>query len=175
MLGTELTITDLLSVNPARSQQDALASMVSLAMLLGLLAAVSAAFVLAPAQLLQAATMRFGAPWSLLTLPAGALLTWYCFDRVLPLDVNLGFDGLPADAGAQPLAWRPYLTALGFQVGIGLFSLGSCSLRRGGRQQARAAVLLALAAAALAFGVFWGRAMAELHPPAAKPAVSSSP
>lgn len=175
MLGTELTITDLLSVNPARSQQDALASMVSLAMLLGLVAAVSAALVLAPAQLLQAAAMRFGAPWSLATLPAGALLTWYCFDRVLPLDVNLGFDGLPADAGAQPLAWRPYLAALGFQAGIGAFSLLSWHLRRSGRQQGRAALLLALAAAALIFGVIWGRAMAELHPPPAKPAVSSSP
>lgn len=175
MLGTELTIKDLLSVNPTRSQQDALASMVSLAMLLGLLAAVSAALVLTPAQLLQAAAMRFGPPWSLLTLPAGALLTWYCFERVLPLDLDLGFDGLSADAGAQPLAWRPYLAALGFQLGIGGFSLASWYLRRLGRLQTRAALLLALAMAALIFGVIWGRALAERHPPSARPAVSSNP
>lgn len=166
MLCTELVITDLLGANPNPNhpQQDALASAVSLAMLLGLVAALSAALVFAPAQLLQAAALRFGTLWSLLTVPAGALLTWYCFDRILPLDVNLGFNGLPARDGAQPLEWQSYLTALSFQAAVSGISL-SRHLKRG-----RGTLLLALAGAALVFGVIWGHAMAELHP-----GVSSTP
>jgi len=160
MLGTELVITDLLGAsNPARPQQDALASAVSLAMLLGLVAAISAALVFAPAQLLQTAALRFGASWSLATIPVGALVTWYCFDRILPLDVNLGFNGLPAREGAQPLDWQSYVTALGFQAAVSGLSL-SRGLKRG-----RGALLLALAGAALVFGMIWGHAMADLHPP----------
>jgi len=157
MLGTELIITDLLgSGNPARPQQDALASAVSLAMLLGLVAALSAALVCAPAQLLQTAALRFGARWSLATIPIGALVTWYCFDRVLPLDVSLGFNGLPAREGAQALDWRSYGTALGFQAAVSGLSL-SRGLKRG-----RSALLLTLAGAALVFGVIWGHAMTEV-------------
>jgi hypothetical protein len=157
MLGTELVITKLLADNPAGPQQEALASLVSLAMLLGLVAAVSAALVLAPAQLLQAAALRFGVPWSLATLPAGALLTWYFFDHILPLDINLGFNGLPAREGAQPLDWQSYLTAFGFQAAVSGISL-SRHLKRG-----RGALLLTLAGAALIVGVIWGHAMADLQ------------
>jgi hypothetical protein len=169
MLGTELVITKLLAADQARPQQEALASLVSLAMLLGLVAAVSAALVFLPAQFLQTAALRFGVPWSLLTVPVGALASWYCFDRILPLDVNLGFNGLPARPGAQPLDWPSYATAFGFQAAVSGISL-SRSLKRG-----RSALLLALAVAALTFGVVWGRAMAELHPAPNTPPVSSSP
>lgn len=175
MLGTEITVTSLLGDTADRSQQDALASMVSLAMLLGLVAAVSAALVLAPAQLLQAALMRFHWAAAALSVPAGAVLTWYVFDRVLPLDVNLGFDGLPALSGPQPLNWPHYLSALGFEAGVCAFSLSSLHLRRRGHERARMLFILALAVGALVFGIFWGSAMADLHPPAPKAPVSSSP
>ena len=170
MLGAELTVNDLLGAAQTRPQQDALASMVSLAMLLGLVAAISAALVLLPAQLLQAALMRVHWVSAALSIPAGAVLTWYAFDRVLPLDVNLGFDGLPALTGPQPLNWPHYLSALGFQAGVGAFSLSSLHFKRSGQERARALLILALALAALIFGIFWGNAMAELHPP-----VSSRP
>lgn len=156
MLGTELIITKLLVGDPVHPQQEALATLVSLAMLLGLVAAVSAALVFLPGQFLQAAVLRFGIAWSLFTVPAGALLSWYGFDRILPLDVNLGFNGLPARAGPQPLDWPSYLTALGFQAGVSAISL-SRHLKRG-----RTALLLVLAGAALAFGVIWGHAMVDV-------------
>ncbi len=161
MLGTELAISDL-GGDQAKPQQEALASVVSLAILLGLVAAVSATLVFARAQLLQAAVvrLRFGILLSLATIPAGALLTWFCFNRILPLDVNLGFNGLPARSGPQPLEWQSYLTALGFQAVVSAISL-SRHLKRG-----RTALLLVLAGAALVFGVIWGHAMADLHPPA---------
>lgn len=168
MLGTELSIT----ANTDRPQQEALASMVSLAMLLGLVGAVSATLVFLPAQLLQAALIRFHWIAAAASAPIGAVFTWYAFDRVLPLDVNLGFDGLPALAGPQPLTWQHYLSALGFQAGVCAFSLSSLHLRRSGQERARALLILALALAALVFGIFWGTAMAELHPP---PTVSSKP
>jgi hypothetical protein len=160
MLGTELVITKLLAANPDKPQQEALASLVSLAMLLGLVAAVSAALVFLPAQLLQTLALRFGVAWSLSTIPVGALMSWYCFDRILPLDVNLGFDGLPARSGPQELDWPSYLTALAFQAAVSGIGL-SRYLKRG-----RGALLLALGGAALVFGVIWGHAMAELHPAA---------
>jgi hypothetical protein len=175
MLGTELTVNDLLGNSTGRSQQDALASMVSLAMLLGLVAAVSAALVLAPAQILMAALMRSGPIAAALTFPAGAVLTWYCFDRVLPLDVNLGFDGLPALGGPQSLTWPRYLSALGFQAGVGAFSLISLHLRRHARERTRMLLILALAVAALLFGMVWGNMMADLHPPPKPAPVSSTP
>jgi hypothetical protein len=155
MLGTELVITDLRGANPDIPQQDALASAVSLAILLGLVAAVSAALVFAPAQLLQAACVRFGPLWSLTTIPVGALLTWYCFDRILPLDITLGFNGLPAHESPQDPAWQPYLRAFGFQAAVSGLSL-TRALKRG-----RGALLLTLAGAALVFGVIWGHAMVE--------------
>ncbi|GEM_PF-6660880 len=168
MLGTELTLNNLLGGETEHSQQDALASMVSLAMLLGLVGAVSAALVLAPAQLLMAALMRVTPIAAALSLPAGAVLTWYAFDRVLPLDVNLGFNGLPALSGPQSLTWTRYFSACGFQAGTGLFSLASLHLRRHGHERARMLLILALGIAALVFGMIWGNAMAELHP-AVKP------
>jgi len=165
MLGTELTLNTLLGGDTGHSQQDALASMVSLAMLLGLVAAVSAALVLAPAQALMAALMRFTPIAAAASLPAGAILTWYAFDRVLPLDVNLGFNGLPALSGPQSLTWTRYFSAFGFQAGTGLFSLASLHLHRHGHERARMLLILALGIAALVFGMIWGNAMAELHPP----------
>ena len=175
MLGTELTLNDLLGSKADRSPQDALASMVSLAMLLGLVAALSAALVLAPTQILLAALRRQGLIAAALAIPAGALLTWYAFDRILPLDVNLGFNGLPALSGPQALTWPRYVSALGFQIGVGAFSLFSLHLHRHAHERARMLLILAIAIAALVFGMIWGDAMAELHPPGTSSPVNSTP
>jgi hypothetical protein len=157
-------LTIFIRGTPHGGDADALPAMVLIPLILGVASVIGAFLTFALPQFFQALVSdilvrllgRPGQFGILATLPVTALLSWYCWDYLVPsfqLGINEGADWAPYQHG---LTLTRYLTMLTVQTPVTLFSLayGNAAIRQGSRKPA---VLLALAlaiVAGVAFGVW---------------------
>jgi hypothetical protein len=162
-LVVQLIFVDFIHGNPHRTRQNVLLMMLFTPPLLGVIAIIGTFLVFTFPQLLQAAladllVRHFGrrAQFCItMALPVTALLTWYCYDYLVPSDVNFSFiagpDWRPYEHG---LTLKRYLTMLAIETSITLFSLAYCNAII--RQKSRRPVLLPAVVLTVAIGATWG-------------------
>jgi hypothetical protein len=168
MMIAQLVFFDIVHGNPHRTQKDVIDMMVTMAPILGIIAAIGSLLVFTLPQVFQAALIavlhrmfdgraRFAV---LVALPLTAILTWYCYDYLTPSDLGLGISAGPD--------WTPYrhgisisryMKALAFQAPVTLFSL--LYIDAGFRGASKWPVLIAALVITIAGGGVWGYATAQ--------------
>jgi hypothetical protein len=157
-------LTIFIHGTPHGRDADAATMMVFISLILGVASVIGAFLTFALPQFFQALisdvlVRAFGRPGQfgiLAALPMTAILSWYCWDYLVPsfqLGINEGADWAPYQHG---LTLTRYLTMLAVQTPVTLFSLAYCdaAIRQGSRKPAvRLALALAIVAG-VAFGVW---------------------
>jgi|HubBroStandDraft_6_1064221.scaffolds.fasta_scaffold705432_1 hypothetical protein len=167
-LVVELVFVDFVHGNPHRSLADTIEMMMLIPPISGLVAIIGTFLVFTAPQCFQAILTdilirqygRRALFLVIVTLPATAVLTWYCYDYLTPTDINLGINAGPDWTPYQHgLTLRRYQMTLAVQTPISLFSL----LYYDATICDRPKKLIIVSGLLLAFvsGVFWGHWQAE--------------
>ena len=164
----ELIFVDFVHGNPHRTQANATEMMLLFPPIIGFVAILGTFLVFALPQCFQAILTvvlvrhfnRSGLLGVLLALPLTAGLAWYCYDYLMPTDLNLGIntgpDWTPYQHGLTP---QSYLAMLAFQTPITLFSLWYRDTTI--RARSKRSIILGVLLLAVVVGVIWGHRMAE--------------
>lgn len=161
-----ISLTDFVHHNPYRSLEDTVVTTIALAPIMALLGLVQAVLVFTLPQCFQAlvsyALMRvFGSrahTAAALALPITALITWYCYDHLVPDDHCLVTDGPDCEPFQHGLTAVRYLEAIAAQTPVSLFATAYASTTNGSRS--RKVVMRLALAGAIAAGVIWGHHIA---------------
>jgi hypothetical protein len=158
-------LIDFVHGNPHRTRENTVEMIIMFPPLFGLIAVIGTVIVFALPQCFQALVSgalvrRFGGHSQaavLLVLPLTAVITWYCFDYLVP-DLGI-YEGPDGQRYRHGLTAARYLATLACQMPVTVFSVAYAGTA-GNSFHRKAVIFLALAAAMLAGG-FWGYYLAE--------------
>jgi len=135
ILITQLIFIDFVHGNPDRTKSNAIFMMAAFPPILGFLSVLGVLLVFGLAQFVHGVTTyilapRFGLYSHLffgLMLPLISIVTWFCFDYLVPSDFNLaineGPDWTPYQHG---MTFQRYLTVLAIQASVTAFTIIYC-------------------------------------------------
>jgi hypothetical protein len=150
-VAADVLVIDFLNINPHRSQTHAASLPFIFAPFDFIISGVGTLIVFGAAQFVQAVLTgalvksygRFGLLVAVLGIAPTAVITWYCYDYLVPSDFNLGInvgeDWVPYQHG---ITFPRYLAACGLQGCVVLFSLWRLNLEVTGHPSAKKYVLL---------------------------------
>jgi hypothetical protein len=163
---TDIIFLDFVRGNPHRTQENAIWMIKYHTPITFLIAGVGVMIVFAIPQYLQAVSIalllkRFGSRGLYgiaMVVPLAAVLSWYCYDYLTPSNFNLGIN--VQITYQHGLTLSRYLTTLGFQALITLFSLLRWRLQARNNGKAQTVLTLTTFVASVALGALSGYDMA---------------